>query len=39
MSKWLPQTIAIVILYAIAAVLVPCDGDCTPAEEVRSYVF
>jgi hypothetical protein len=33
MTNWLPQAIAIVILYAIAAVLVPCDGDCTPAQE------
>jgi integral membrane sensor domain MASE1 len=38
MSRWLPQAILIVALYAIAAINDPCgDGGCTPAEERASH--
>jgi hypothetical protein len=38
MSRWLPQAILLVVLYATAAILDPCgDGGCTPAEERISH--
>jgi integral membrane sensor domain MASE1 len=38
MSRWLPQAILLVVLYATAAILDPCgDGGCTLAEERASH--
>jgi hypothetical protein len=38
MSRWLPQVILLIVLYAASAILDPCgDGGCTPAEERASH--
>jgi hypothetical protein len=39
MSRVWPIVVFILAAYACAAILVPCDGDCTPAEEVASHVW
>jgi hypothetical protein len=34
-----PIVVGIVILYIVAGVLVPCDGDCSAEQEIQSYVW
>jgi len=39
MSRVWPIVVFILAAYACAAILVPCDGDCTVEQEVASHVW